>query len=523
MKKANTGFAKIQLTVFILLLMLISLPLKAQVFEDILGHSGDYFNYKQFKSLFGRATTDVNKTIPLELENGILKGISSIEEINSDAKEGTWKVVLTGWREIKGSADGEIIIEHCPSAVLNFGSRMEYVFYSPEIPSTFFQEVENKLTDIKNELLDEYDDMQVGWGREGDKIMITAVYSYAGGVDSDDIQERIVFLMNRCRDLIRESMVHIFDYKEEYFEELLDKTYSYITKGEFETLVSAMNIKRFADNEPTGKEGSYTFTSDDVRNFKIINNGSSLEFNYWHKVAYGIKDETKKVLFEKINEWVKDNPVNGAEMKTEWYPGYEENILIKAVYPMNGKIEGSEIKDNFFEFKSNWSVALYEKIENIMNDFKDNLKENKLSFLEKGIFLVLIDNDIFGLEKTVNDVPEGYWTFNIEEKYKYEIYNYGNNLWMTSWYKLPESLTQESINEIINSAQQFANQEAFSDKYKFIVRNYPGADKNYIQLIASLEFPEPVEGSVVADGYKKFVYELAQETYEHIEDIVDEY
>lgn len=521
MKKANSSFTKMQLPVFILFLLLFFSPAKAQVFEDILGHSGDYFNYKQFKSLFGRATTDVNQTIPLKLENGMLKGISSNQEIESEAKEGSWKVVLTGWREIKGSVDGEIEIEHCPSAVLNFGSRMEYIFYSPEIPSTFFKEVEKELTEIKEELLDEYDDMQVKWGREGDKIMISAVYSYAGGVDSDDIQERIVFLMNRCRYLIRESMKHIFDYKEEYFDQLLDKTYSYITKGEFETLVSAMNIKRFADAEPTGKEASYTFTSDEVRNFKIVNNGSNLEFNYWDKVAYGIKDKTKKILFEKINEWVKDNPMDGAEMKTEWYPGYEENILIKAVYPMNGKIEGAEIKDNFFEFKSNWSAGLYEKIESIMNGFKEDLKQNKLLFLEKGIFLALIDNELFKLEKTVDDVPEGYWNFNIEEKYKYEIYNYGSNLWMTSWYQLPETLSQESINEIISSAQQFAEKESFSDKYKLIVRNYPGADKNYIQLVASLEFPEPVEGSIVADGYKKFVYGLAQETYDHLEDIVD--
>lgn len=521
MKKTKSRFVKIQIPIFIFFLMLFFAPLKAQVFEDILGHSGDYFNYKQFKSLFGRATTDVNKTIPLKLENGMLKGISSNEEIQSDAKEGAWKVVLTGWREVKGSVDGEIIIEHCPSAVLNFGSRMEYVFYSPEIPSTFFQEVENELTEIKEELLGEYDDMQVKWGREGDKIMITAVYSYAGGVDSDDIQERIVFLMNRCRDLIRESMLHIYEYKEEYFDQLLNKTYSSISKGEFETLVSAMDIKRFADNEPTGKEGSYKFTSDEVRNFEIVNNGNSLEFNYWDKVAYGIKEESKKVLFNKISSWVNENPMDDAEMKTEWYPGYEENILIKAVYRMNGKIEGSEIKDNFFEFKSNWSVGLYEKIENIMSDFKEDMKENKLSFLEKGIFLVLIDNELFKLEKTIDNVPEGYWNFNVENKYQYEIYNYGNNLWMTSWYKLPESLTQESINEIINSAQQFANKEAFSDKYKFIVRNYPGSDKNYIQLVASLEFPEPVEGIIVSDGYKKFVYDLAQETYEHIEDLVE--
>jgi len=513
---------KIQLRIFAVLIFMFCIPIDAQVFEDILGHSGDYFNYRQFKSLFGRATTDVNQTIPMKLEyGGTLKGIAGKEEIESEAREGAWKVVLTGWRET--GSDGEIDIIYCPSAVLNYGSRMEYVFYSSEVPSLFFDKIVGELSEIQEDMIDEFDDMKVNWGRDGNKILVSAVYPYTGGVSSGDIEDRIVFLMNTCRELIRKSSEIIADYKDDYLDQLQDKTYSYITKDEFEGLVSEMDIARFVDEESKGKEGSYAFTTAETRNFEFINNGENIEFRYWDKVAYGLKEDSKKEIFKKIDEWVKDNPLDNAKMVVEWYPKYEENILVKAVYTMNGSIEGEEIYDNFYEFKGDWSISLYDEIESIMEDFQDNVKEKQISYLEKGLFLILIDNSLFNLEEAVEDVPEGYWAFHRDETYQYEIYNYGNNLWMTSWCTVPENLSQEAIDEIIKKTQQFANENSFSNKFQYIVRHYPGASPNYIQIVASLEFPEPVLGSEIAEGYNSFVDDLAQDAYSHIEDLVDDY
>ncbi len=508
---------------FFLIVLFICLvsPVSAQVFEDILGHSGDYHNYRQFKSMFGRATTDVNKTIPLQLEQGVLKGIYSKEEIESDAREGAWKVILTGWRDV-AAYDNEIAIEYCPSAVLNYGSRMEYIFYSPEIPGFVFDNVENECLEIKEEFLNEYDDMNVGWGRDGNKILVSAVYPYTGGVDSDDIKERIVFLMNKSRDLIRKVMEVIVDKEDDYLDEMRDGSYSYLSKSEFEGLVSEIDIARFADETPAAKEGSYTFTTEQVRNLQFFNYGSSIEFTYWDKIAYGISDESKQILLDEISKWVNENPIDGAKMVTHWYPGYEENIQVKAVYSMDGNIEGSELYDRFYEFKGDWTTDLYDKIRDVMNEYYENLKEKELTYLEKGLFLVLIDNDIFNLEEAAEGVAEGYWVFNVDE-HQYEIFNYGSNLWMTSWYKLPEHLSQESINDIISKTQQYAYENSFSENFEMIVRNYPGASINYVQLVASLEFPHPVKGLEIAEGYRKFVYDLAQETRDHILDLADEY
>ncbi len=515
----NTSFMKGALAIFFTIGLI---PLKAQVFEDILGHSGDYHNYRQFKSMFGRATTDVNKTIPLQLEQGALKGIYSKEEIESDAGEGAWKVILTGWRDV-AAFDNEIKIEYCPSAVLNYGSRMEYVFYSPEIPSFVFESVEKECDDIKEDILTEYEDMKVNWGRDGNKILVSAVYPYTGGVDSDDIQERIVFLMNKSRDLIRKVMEVTVDEEDDYLDQMKDNTYSYMSKNEFEGLVSGMDFTRFADQTPRAKEGSYAFTTAGTRNLEFFNHGSKLEFTYWEKIAYGISDTRKQVVLDQISSWVNDNPMDNAEMIVHWYPDYEENIQVKAAYNLTGQLEGSELHDMLNEFISDWTESLYEEIRSIMEDYTQELKERELSYLEKGVFLLLINNDIFSSEGTAEEVNEGYWEFHVDNTYQYQIYNYGNNLWMTSWYKLPESLSQEAINEIISYTQQFANENSFSDKFQYIVRNYPGADKEYIQLVASLEFPEPVAGGVIAEGYNSFVYDLAQETYSHLEDLVDNY
>ena len=126
---------KYRIETVLIILLLLSASASAQIWNDIMGHSGDYFNKEQFKSALGQATTTVSHTARIQLQSGTLKGHAGVEEVSTEAGQGSWRVMLTSWRNLSGD---DVDISYAPAIVMNYGNRFEYAFFSPDIPDKFF-------------------------------------------------------------------------------------------------------------------------------------------------------------------------------------------------------------------------------------------------------------------------------------------------------------------------------------------------------------------------------------------------
>ena len=98
-----------------------------------------------------------------------------MSEVETDAGQGSWRVVLTGWRQEGG---GKIHIEKAPAVVMNYGNKMQFVFFSQEIPGHLYERVDKRLEKIKNDITKEYKDVSVEFGRNENQMMFAAEYVY---------------------------------------------------------------------------------------------------------------------------------------------------------------------------------------------------------------------------------------------------------------------------------------------------------------------------------------------------------
>ena len=244
--------------ILVLLLWGTYIPVQAQVIQDIMGHKGDYFDKQKFKRAMGQATTKVNHTSVLKLAHGQLKGIAEISEIDTEAGQGSWRVILTGWRDAGGD---DVLIQKGPSVIMNYGHKMQYVFFSQEIPDYVYDRVDQKMEKIKNNTIKEYKDVTVEFGRNENQLMFVAEYPYTNGASSGKIEDRLVFYMNQGRELIRESMEETRKAEKSYRSELEDKKPTHLSRDEFMFLVSGLgNIKI---KEIEGGLGAWEFAMND--------------------------------------------------------------------------------------------------------------------------------------------------------------------------------------------------------------------------------------------------------------------
>lgn len=353
----------------LLFFLLLSLNLNAQIWNDIMGHSGDYFNKEQFKSALGQATTTVSHTSRIDLQSGTLKGHAGVEEVSTDANQGSWRVTLTSWRNLSGD---EVDISYAPAIVMNYGNRFEYAFFSPDIPDKFFDKIVGELNSLKEDMADEYDDMTVEWGRHENKVTITAVYSYQGGVDEDDIDDRLVYLMNECRTMMYESAPLIADYKEDYHDELMDSKLRYLSKSDLLVVVGEW-MSDFEEEHDGAKEGYFQYTNSETYHFEIYNYGSEYYFTQWINVPDYVQADNREEVLAKAQKYVADegapDHVNQAIVK--WYPGYEGNaLLIQAIYQFDGSISGEDFYESQLAVKEEFMKDIHSEIVDIFEDYE---------------------------------------------------------------------------------------------------------------------------------------------------------
>ena len=330
------------------LLLAITLPATAQfptgARESIFGHSGSTYSKAQFQDALLRAATQVRDTREVELANGTLYGIDSTEELNDPDAQGSWRIVLTGYRK-----DGNTVNYHkTPCVITNYGNGFQYLWLSQEIPPFVFDAIVDKQEKRHTKIRDKHKDVEVEIGRHEDKILMTAAYAYTEDTDRGDIEGRLEYYMNQSRDIINATMEDVEKALEEHRKKLEDEKLSTISPVEFQVLVDDDLEDLLKDHAEA--EGWWEFNFRDVA-YEIFSYGDRLVFSISLKMPDGLSDSQRAAILAAAQEKAEDKPAKDAsETEVLWYPGYSNYLWWRATYPLDGDMKGKDLAKYYHEF-----------------------------------------------------------------------------------------------------------------------------------------------------------------------------
>lgn len=480
---------------------------------------------ESFKRLYGRATTKVNKTLELKLARGTLKGIAANDPIETEASGGSWRLLLTGWRNEGGD---DVFIQRAPAIVMNYGNRFRYIFLSQDIPAPAYDRVNEKLEKLHKDIIKEYKDMQVEIGRNDNQMVINAVYGYND--DTGDIEERLVYLMNTSREMIMKILEESPKAVKDARKKLGEQTLTYLNKDDFVFLIDD-GYEELGEVDNPAKEGEWDFSNSATKaTYRTINFGDRLVFSMYEQMPDWTSDEQRDDIVARVDALVKKKPVKGAgSTEVLRYPGQENHVWVKADFALDGQIKGKDVAEYYTEFKREYAKEFHKKIQDVFKDVEKEVEraqkdfENSpVTFLNQNQYMQLADDNLEGDLDPAEGVEQGHWAFTVgEEKRDCEIFNYGDRIVYTLAMKMPTG-DADVWAEVENKVRALVNDKPADKSSGMEVTRYPGYD-HYVWIKASYTLDGSLKAKEINKQYRHFVYDYSKKLYENLSDLFKDY
>jgi hypothetical protein len=258
-------------------------------------------------------------------------------------------------------------IQRTPCVVTNYGNGFRYVFLSQSIPDLLFDAVNTEQANLHKEIAKKYKDVTAEVSRHEDRIMVSASYAYHEKTSEGAIKDRLVYLMENSRRIIRETMKHSEKALETARKKLESKELDHLTRDEFICLVDDgyENLKAKPHNEAV--EGFWEYTWDE-RAYEVFNYGNRVVLSISTETPDNATDAQRSKVLEEAGKLVSKKAAKGAaETEVLWYPGYSNCLWLRATYPLDGEIKGKDFSKNHKEFIHNYAKEMDKKLVKIID------------------------------------------------------------------------------------------------------------------------------------------------------------
>lgn len=290
-----------------------------------------------------------------------IKVVDSIERL----EDGRWRVFVTVYDYKEGSTQTVYILKY-PVLVNNVGSSFETAFLTPEVPAHLFDRaLENEYwRKAREEYVKKHKDVRITYGREGNQLSIISSYSYAKGVKPNDVRDRLEQLFVNSSWVGRMALVATRLEEMELQKDLYQSKPTHLSKAEV-PLVLAMSLDEFEQEDAEAQEGYWAF-SIKGRSQRIFNYGDRLAFAYAHQIPDGANFIARAGVLVGMQEWTAKNKAkDAATTEAMWSPS-NTYIYVKATYPLDGKLKGEKLKENYRDFRNNFSAKAAKEIDKIL-------------------------------------------------------------------------------------------------------------------------------------------------------------
>jgi hypothetical protein len=471
-----------------------------------------------FRRLFGRAKTSVNKRSNIALESGQLKGIASSDRIESDAIGGSWRVMLNGF-VVKGNDD--VIIQQAPAIIMNNRNSFRYLFFSQEIRPRVFDQVNEKLAELHDEIIKEYDDVEVSIGRNENRMTVNAHYFYVDG--DDEIEDRLKFLMNQSREIISDLLVETPKLEKEAREDLRDKALTYLNRDDFVFLID----DRYEDltDKEDAPEGHWDFSNKSTgASYEIFNFGDRLVFSIYEQMPEFTDEAQRDVIVTQVASLVAKEPAKGAgSMEVIRHPDASNYVWAKFHYALDGQVKGENVADYYREFKREYSEDLHKEIQGLFKGYEKDaekylkeMRKKTYSTVTQDEYMLLADDELEDNVDPQEGIEQGHWNFTAgDQERDLEVFNFGDRVMYTLAMEMPTESAEER-SEIETRVRTLMADHPMKGAYSTEVSRYPEYD-GYIWIKVSYGISDGVKGSDINKQYRKFVYDDSDDLYGRVE------
>jgi len=322
-----------------------------QEFGNILAEAVDLAHYKKAVELTARSG------------NGKLPIVDRVESLG----DGVWRVWVTVYDYERGSTQ-TIYFKTFPVMLRNHGTRFEAAFLTPEIPAFIFDRaLQNKYwKEASEEYAKKRKDVRVDYGREADQVSILTAYSYAGGVSSNDIRDRLEDMLVASSWVGRMAYVATRLERMELQKELQKLAPAHLNRDEL-PLVLAVDYSDFLEENANATEGYWSFNVEG-RSLRILNHGGSVDFVYTCELSDEIDLVPRAALLLLMQKWVEKNPAKGSTTtEVNWSPQSSDWLWVKATYVLDGKkMKGEDLEKAYAEFRDKYSVKADEEVDDVL-------------------------------------------------------------------------------------------------------------------------------------------------------------
>ncbi len=316
--------------------------------------SQDYMDDRYFSNVFSRSCNNMTN-----LET---------ERITIDNTVSAFRAYIYGEYTPGGYGMTDVFYQYQPAAILNYGKRFSYAFYSPSFPAKFKDKILEELSDLKEEFLEEYDDMNANWQVvDNSKILLTAEYQYFDGGGA--VENRLHFLMKSSERLsyqvIAQSHITMQDWK----DELEDMHLEYLSRLDLNSLMPRENFEKYAKEDPNSKEGAFAYSLNEI-DVEIRNYGDRIDLIYENVLP---SDPGKdNFIIEKMLEIAKENIPEGNPQISVFIPEHDQDVIwVAATYIFDKSFTGDDFINYFDDFMSNF----LEDMDSEFNDLLDDLDQ----------------------------------------------------------------------------------------------------------------------------------------------------
>ncbi len=466
----------------------------------------NYFDQRSFHDIFGRACGEIHN-----LPNGA---------INQPNTVNAYKVGIIGQFDIPGYGVKEVFTRNQPAVILNFGSRFEYAVYSQPIPAIFEKRILEELEELREDFLEEYDDINASWTYEKGQILLTANYPYTDA-DGGDIKNRLVFLMRSSQKLVETILSQYHYARFDRREELEDMELKFLSRLDLNILLPREKLEEWAKEVPGVTEGAYGYTLKGI-DMEVRNYGGHIELIYEDRLPEGADEKLKEMIIHRLSDAANDtgsegNPVIAVETPAD----LPANIWVKFDYTFDGSFTGDEFTEYFEAFGDDFLPEIDMRYDEIKEDIRDELMENNLTYLSRSAFELITDDNLSGHVSKELKGEEGAWGFTREDKYNYEIINSGKKITFINWLGVPKELDEESYNKILERSKEIINDEQPEGAVLTEIGWYEGYENQYLKISAVYEINGAYNGETLAGYYREYIDDYSREKHEKILEIID--
>ena len=195
--------------------------------------------------------------------------------------------------------------------------------------------------------------------------MVTATYMYTEKTSEGRIKDRLTYLMDNSRRIIRETMKEREKALETVRKELEKQTLSRLSQDEFVCLVDDGYEDLEAKKHAEAVEGHWVYGRQ-KRHYEIFNYGDRVVFSITKKIPKEASDAQKGKIMEEAGREVAKKQAKGASDTQVTL--YKTSIWLKASYVLDGNIKGKDFSKFHKEFVHNYAKDMDKKLGNIIKD-----------------------------------------------------------------------------------------------------------------------------------------------------------